>query len=111
VHVIGHPTGRLVNGRPGLDLAMNELYAAAHEHHTALEINGHSVRLDLRDTHVRGAMEAGCMIAINCDVHGADDFNELRYGVATAQRGWLAPSQCINCFDAHTLDAWRRRKR
>ena len=111
VHVIGHPTGRLVNGRPGLDLAMNELYAAAHEHHTALEINGHSMRLDLRDTHVRGAMEAGCMIAINCDVHGADDFNELRYGVATAQRGWLAPSQCINCFDAHTLDAWRRRKR
>ena len=38
VHVIGHPTGRIVNGRSGLEPAMNELYAAAKEHGTALEI-------------------------------------------------------------------------
>jgi DNA polymerase (family 10) len=111
VHVIGHPTGRIVNGRPGLEPAMNELYAAAKEHGTALEINSHHMRLDLRDTHVRAAVDAGCLLAIDCDVHGAADFDELRYGVLTAQRGWLPATQCLNCMDAAALEAWRRRKR
>jgi DNA polymerase (family 10) len=111
VHVIGHPTGRIVNGRPGLEPAMDELFAAAREHGTALEINAHHMRLDLRDTHVRGAVEAGCMLAIDCDVHGPDDFDELRYGVLAAQRGWLPKAQCLNALDADALEAWRRGKR
>jgi DNA polymerase (family 10) len=111
VHVIGHPTGRIVNGRPGLEPAMNELFAAAKEHGTALEINAHHMRLDLRDVHVKGAVDAGCMLAIDCDVHGSEDFDELRYGVMTAQRGWLPKARCLNCMDAKALDAWRRRKR
>ncbi|MSR40988.1 MAG: DNA polymerase/3'-5' exonuclease PolX [Phycisphaerales bacterium] len=111
VHVIGHPTGRIVNGRPGLELAMDELFAAAKQHSTALEINAQHLRLDLRDTDVRGAMNAGCMIAINCDVHGDTDFDELRYGVLTAQRGWLPASQCLNALDAKSLNAWRMQKR
>ena len=48
---------------------------------------------------------------IDCDVHGREDFDELRYGVMTAQRGWLPKSQCLNCMDAKALDAWRRQKR
>ena len=51
------------------------------------------------------------MIAIDCDVHGATDFDELRFGVMTAQRGWLPASQCLNAMDAVSLDAWRSRKR
>jgi DNA polymerase (family 10) len=69
------------------------------------------VRLDLRDTHVRAAVEAGCLLAIDCDVHGAADFDEIRYGVLTAQRGWLTAAQCLNCMDPGALEAWRRRKR
>lgn len=111
VHVIGHPTGRIVNGRPGLEPAMSELYAAAKEHGTALELNSHHMRLDLRDTHVRAAAEAGCMVAIDCDVHAIEDFDELRYGMLTAQRGLLPRAQCLNALDAKALDAWRRKKR
>lgn len=111
VHVIGHPTGRIVHGRPGLEPVMAELYAAAREHDTALELNSHHMRLDLRDVHVRAAMEAGCMIAIDCDVHAIEDFDELRFGVLTAQRGLLPVSQCLNALDAKALDAWRRKKR
>ena len=111
VHVIGHPTGRIVNGRPGLEPSMNELYAAAKEHGTALELNSHHVRLDLRDVHVRAAADAGCMIAIDCDVHRREDFDELRFGVLTAQRGWLPKSQCLNALGADALEAWRRTKR
>ena len=51
------------------------------------------------------------MLAIDCDVHGPEDFDEIRYGVLTAQRGWLPRAQCLNCMDAKALDAWRRKKR
>ena len=111
VHVLGHPTGRLINRRPGLEPAMDELIAAAVEHETALEINSHWMRLDLRDTHVRAAVEAGALIAIDCDVHTLADFDNLRYGVMTGRRGWLTADQCVNTWSRQKLAAWLKRKR
>ena len=111
VHVIGHPTGRLINRRAGMSPAMDELIAAAKEHRVALEINAHWMRLDLRDVHVRQAAKADCLIAIDCDVHERDDFNNLRYGVTTARRGWLKKNQCVNTWDATALHAWLKSKR
>lgn len=111
VHIIGHPTGRLIQRRAGLEPDMNELIAAAIEHDVALEINAHWMRLDLRDTHVRAAVEAGCKIAINCDVHHANDYNNLIFGILTGQRGWLTPDLCINTWDHDKLHAWLRSKR
>lgn len=109
VHILGHPTGRLIGRRKGLEPAMDELIAAAVEHNTALEINAHWIRLDLRDTNVRAASSAGCKIAIDCDVHNKGDFDNLRYGVLTAQRGWLTPEQCINTWGESRLDQWLNR--
>jgi len=111
VHIIGHPTGRLINRREGLHPAMDEIIAAAVEHDTALEINAHWMRLDLRDTHVRAAVEAGALIAIDCDVHAPSDFDNLRYGVQTARRGWLTPEKCVNCWAKAKLHAWLKSKR
>jgi DNA polymerase (family 10) len=111
VHIIGHPTGRLIERRPGLDPDWNEIFAAAIEHDVALEINCHWMRLDLRDTHVRAAIEAGCTIAIDCDVHHADDYDNLRFGVMTGQRGWLTPEVCINTWSKQKLHGWLKSKR
>ncbi len=111
VHILGHPTGRLIERRAGLEPAMDELIAAAVEHDVALEINAHWMRLDLRDTHVRAAVEAGCKIAVNCDVHAAADYDNLRYGVLTGQRGWLPPEQCINTWPRKKLHDWLKSKR
>ncbi|MCB9845676.1 MAG: DNA polymerase/3'-5' exonuclease PolX [Phycisphaeraceae bacterium] len=111
VHILGHPTGRLLPARKGLEPAMPELIAAAKEHNVALEINAHWKRLDLRDTHVRQAVEAGCLIAIDCDVHRAEHFDNLRYGVLTGRRGWLPPEQCINTWSKARLHAWLKEKR
>lgn len=110
VHILGHPTARLINRRPGLSPAIGELIAAAKEHKTALEINAHWMRLDLRDTHVRAAVDAGCTIAINCDVHMREDYDNLRYGVLTARRGWLTPNLCVNTWPATKLHAWLKSK-
>ncbi|MDP1662476.1 MAG: DNA polymerase/3'-5' exonuclease PolX [Phycisphaerales bacterium] len=111
VHIIGHPTGRLVLRRKGLEPDMNAVIAAAKAHGTALEINAHWMRLDLRDTHVRAAVDAGCTIAINCDVHAEGDFDNLRFGVGTGRRGWLTPDQCVNAWTAKKLHAWLKKKR
>jgi DNA polymerase (family 10) len=110
VNILAHPTGRLVNKRAGLSLAMNELVAAAKEHAVALEINAHWLRLDLRDVHVRAAVDADCVIAIDCDVHEPADFDNLRYGVLTARRGWLTPGACINSWPAEKLHGWLKAK-
>ncbi len=106
VHVLGHPTGRLVNRRAGLAPDMAALIAAAVRHRVALEVNAHWMRLDLRDTHVRQAVAAGAMIAIDCDVHEPGDFDNLRFGVATARRGWCKKDACVNTWSRERLDAW-----
>jgi DNA polymerase (family 10) len=108
VNILGHPTGRLINRRPGLSPDMNAIIAAAVEHNVALEINAHWHRLDLRDTHVRAAVKAGALIAVDCDVHEPDDFDNLRFGVLTARRGWVTPDRCINTWDAKKLRDWLR---
>lgn len=111
VHIIGHPTGRLINRRRGLEPEMDELIAAAMEHNTALEINAHWMRLDLRDIHVRAATRAGTLIAIDCDDHESSDFENLRYGISTARRGMLTPELCVNAWSRDKLLKWLKSKR
>lgn len=111
VDILGHPTGRLIGRRAGLSPAMDEVIAAAKQHKVALEVNAHWMRLDLRDTHVRAAVEAGALVAINCDVHATEDYDNLRYGVVTARRGWLTPERCVNTWTAKKLHGWLKAKR
>jgi DNA polymerase (family 10) len=111
VHILGHPTGRLVLKRRGLEPDMGAVIEAARAHNVALEINSHWMRLDLRDVHVRAAIDAGCVVAIDCDVHHPSDFDNLRFGVMTARRGWTTPARCINTWSASELHGWLRKKR
>ena len=111
VHVIGHPTGRIVGAREGLSPDVAVLAREAAARGVALEVNANSMRLDLRDAHVRICAEAGCAVAIDTDAHGAGDFDELPHGVATARRGWLPASLCVNAWDRDRLLAWVRSKR
>lgn len=111
VHIIGHPTGRIINRREGLSPHMAALFEAAVEHDTVLELNANWHRLDLRDTHLRGALAAGCKIAIDTDAHHDDHLDFIVYGVLTARRAGMAPEQCINTWSAEKLHGWLRSKR
>ena len=111
VHIIGHPTGRFVNRREGLSPDMNALFEAAAEHDVALELNANWRRLDLRDHHLRGALDRGCKIAIDTDAHRERDFDNLVYGILTARRAGLEPASCINTWPAEKLHAWLASKR
>ena len=90
---------------------MAALCAAAHEHRTGLELNANPARLDLRDVHVRLAMESGTLVPIDTDAHHPGDFDLLRYGIYTGRRGGLRRSACPNCWEADALHEWVRSKR
>ena len=111
VHIIGHPTGRIVNAREGLSPDIALLAREAAQRNVALEVNSNTMRLDLRDSHVRIAMDAGCLVAIDTDAHGAGDFDQLPYGIATARRGWLTCERCVNTWTRAALSTWIRSKR
>ncbi|MFB6154977.1 MAG: DNA polymerase/3'-5' exonuclease PolX [Haloferacaceae archaeon] len=100
VDVLGHPSGRLLNERPGLELDYERLAEAAAEHDTALEVNASYHRLDLRDEAVRVAVEAGALLAIDTDAHRPPELGNVRYGVHTARRGWAETADVLNARDA-----------
>ena len=87
-------------------VAVNRVLADAKANGVALEINSHWLRLDLRDAHVRAAVDAGVKIAIDCDVHEVIDFDNLIFGVKTARRGWVTPELCVNTWKPKALQAW-----
>jgi DNA polymerase (family 10) len=100
VNVVGHPTGRMLNRRAGLDLDVERVAEAAAEHGVALEINSDPRRLDLRGGAVKTAIEAGATVVVDTDAHRPGSFGYVRYGVHTARRGWAAADDVLNTRDA-----------
>ena len=103
VDVLGHPTGRLIHTRPGLELDYERIAEAAAEHETALEVNANPHRLDLNDAGVRAAVEGGVTIAIDTDAHSPATLDYMRYGVHTARRGWAEEADVLNTRDIDGL--------
>jgi len=111
VHVLAHPTGRLLGSRDPYDVDLEAVFAAARRHGKALEINASPERLDLADVHARRAAELGIPIAINTDTHYLTNFDNLALGVAVARRAWIGPSQVLNARPLAELVGWTQRAR
>jgi len=111
VSAIGHPTGRLINKRPAMEMDMRTVIDAARRTATFLEINASWYRLDLKDTHVRQAIEGGVMLTINTDAHHTDSFAFLRFGVMTARRAAARKSDIVNTLTLAELRSAIARKR
>lgn len=93
---IGHPTGRKIEQRPAYAIDMSRVIEAAAANGTMIEINAAPDRRDMNEVYARAAAAAGVLILIDSDAHGAETLANLRYGVATARRGWLTPAQVAN---------------
>ena len=98
VHIIGHPTTRLIGKRPAIDVDLDAVFAACARTGTALEINSHPDRLDLRDEDILRARRHGVKFAVDSDAHAVVHLANLRYGVGVAQRGWLTKDDVINAW-------------
>lgn len=111
VHILGHPTGRLIGERAPYAVDLEAVLQAARQAGTAVEINAAPSRLDLNDVHARRARELGIPIAISTDAHTAEQLAYMRFGVGVARRAWLSASDVLNTRPADRLVAWLQRKR
>lgn len=95
-NILFHPTVRLINKREPIDFDFEAVIKAAKENHVALEINAHPYRLDIHDTLIRQAIEAGCKLVINTDSHAIHELSYLHFGEAQARRGWATKEDILN---------------
>ncbi len=103
VDMLCHPTGRLINKREGYSVDIEKIIDIAYETRTVLEINSNYHRLDLKDEHIRLAVQNGTKLAINSDAHHPVHFAYLLFGIGQARRGWAKKTDVINTLEVDSL--------
>jgi DNA polymerase (family 10) len=104
--VLGHLTGRLLLGREGYPLNMEQIFEACSEHSVAIEINAHPYRLDLDWKYVGLAQSMGVKIIINPDAHQINGLKDIRFGLGIARKGGLLNNNCLNFLPTNQLLHW-----
>jgi len=110
VDIIAHPTGRLLSGREGYKINIEEVMEYAAKKGVALEINASYDRLDLNDVNIIKAKNYGVMFIIGTDTHRIDMLGDIELGLGTARRGWLEKKDVLNTYRWDNIPL-RRRKR
>ncbi|MEM4240106.1 MAG: DNA polymerase/3'-5' exonuclease PolX [Candidatus Woesearchaeota archaeon] len=104
--VLGHPTGRLIGTREPYAVNMEKVIEAARKNNVALEINAFPLRLDLKDSHIRLAVEAGAKLCIGTDSHNTNHLPVMKFGIAQARRGWAEEKDIINAMPWKKLEKY-----
>jgi len=95
--IVFHPTARALGRREAIDIDIDAVIAAAKRTGTVLEIDALPRRMDLKDEHVRKAVEAGVPLVIDSDAHSVADLGyPEELGIPTARRGWATAKDIIN---------------
>ena len=111
-NVLGHCTGRLVEGDRGtrgqssFDAAA--VFAACAEHDVAVEINSRPERCDPPDELVAMALDAGCLFSIDSDAHAPGQLDFQIYGCARAERLGVPLERIVNTWELDRLLEWAR---
>lgn len=109
VHMIAHPTGRIVEGRAGYNPDVAQLIEWAREYGKILELNANPKRLDLCVEHLEMASQAGVPVAINTDAHAIEHLRFMEIGVGYAQKAWLKKDLIVNTWTREQFEAFIRR--
>jgi DNA polymerase (family 10) len=104
--ILAHPTGRLLNQRPGYELDWNRIFDFCKANKKALEINSWFLRLDLPDVLVREAVKRGVALVINTDSHASSQMDFMEYGVSVARRGWAKRNDILNTKTYNEVKEW-----
>lgn len=106
VHMIAHPTGRIVGQRGGYDPDVPQLIEWAAKHGKILELNASPYRLDLCIEHLVLAMENNVPIAINTDAHAIEQLRFMDIGTKYAQKAWLKKELIVNTWSTEQFEAF-----
>ncbi len=112
VNVLGHCTGRLVQGdrgtRPPSQFDAAVVFAACAENGVAVEINSRPERQDPPDELIAMALDAGCLFSIDSDAHAPGQLSLLDYGAERAERAGVPASRIVTTWGLERLLAWAR---
>lgn len=104
--ILAHPTGRILNSRPGYKINWPKLFDFMQNNNKALEINSWPTRLDLPDYLIYEARKAGIKFVINTDSHASYQMDNMFYGVSLARRGWCTKDSILNTLDYDQFIKW-----
>ncbi|WP_431027448.1 DNA polymerase/3'-5' exonuclease PolX [Lysinibacillus sp. LZ02] len=109
VHMIAHPTGRIIGQRSGYEPDVPQLIEWAAAYGKILELNANPYRLDLCVEHLQMAMEKNVPIAINTDAHAIDQLRFMDIGVKYAQKAWLKKELIVNTWNMNQFEEFIRK--
>ena len=99
LHILGHPSGRLLLSREGYSYDEERLLDVLAEEGVALEHNCNPHRLDADWRLMKKAGERGIPVAVDPDAHDVSGFDDMRYGVTMARKAWLRRENVLNCLE------------
>lgn len=111
VHMLGHPSGRLLLERDAYKVNLDAVIEACAAHGTWIELNASPYRFDLDWRFWQRARAKGVKCVINCDAHRLEHAGFLRLGAAIARKGWLTRDDVINTLPLAALRRELARKR
>jgi DNA polymerase (family 10) len=103
--ILFHPTSREIQRRDPIQLDLEKIIALSKETGTILDIDSYPDRLDLRDEHIRRAVQMGAKLGISSDSHSTAHLHYLELGVAQARRGWATAKDIVN---TRTLEEFKK---
>ncbi len=106
--VLGHPTGRILQGRDGYEVDLHTVLEHMSEYNKsgvlkAVELNASPYRLDLDWRLCKRAKELGVPVVINPDAHSIKGLGDIDYGVMIARKGWLEREDILNSLTAEEM--------
>ncbi|MCR2811466.1 MULTISPECIES: PHP domain-containing protein [Microbacterium] len=115
VDVLGHVTGRLVEGsrgtRPPSQFDARAVFTACAEHGVAVEINSRPERQDPPDDLLALALELGCLFSIDSDAHAPGQLSLIDHGAARAERAGVPADRIVTTWPLDRLREWTGRRR
>ncbi len=111
VHVLAHPTARLLGRRAPIEADWEAVFRKAKEKGVAVEIDGYYDRMDLPDDLARMAYGMGLWVSLSTDAHQTDHLRFMELAVGTAQRAWIGPERVLNVLDLKDLLSWLKARR
>jgi len=111
LNILGHPTGRMIEGRDGYEFDHDAVFAVAAKTGTALEIDGQGKRLDLPAPLARRAKEFGVVFTVDSDAHDVAQLDNMALAVSQARRAWLTSQDILNTRTLDEIQAFVGRKR
>jgi DNA polymerase (family 10) len=110
VKIFGHPTGRLLGSREGVDADWDRVFDLVLKNDIAMEINSYPDRLDLPDSLAFDARRLGVKFTIDTDAHALEHMDLMRYGVSVARRAWCTAHDIHNTSSYNEFNTWLTHK-